>query len=212
MSKIFDRREAVAGMGAVTLESLLAARCSLLAARGSDSSSGSASTSVSTTQGTTATVEPQTRAAADLFDDSSSCTLTAEETEVPYYFDADAIRSDIREDRPGDHPAPRHPRPRGGRVQSARQRCHPPLALRRRRRLLRLRVGVNGAGGRSGGPPPGGGGPGGGSEPTDEQTYLRGAQVTNSDGIASSRRSSRAGTEATPCTSTRRSTSTSAPC
>ena len=55
----------------------------------------------------------------------------------------------------GDHPAPRHPRPRGGRVQSARQRCHPPLALRRRRRLLRLRVGVNGAGGGSGGPPQG---------------------------------------------------------
>jgi len=35
------------------------------------------------------------------FGDSSSCTLTAEQTEGPYYFDADAIRRDIREDREG---------------------------------------------------------------------------------------------------------------
>ncbi len=36
-------------------------------------------------------------------------------------------------------------------------------------------------GGGGGGPPGGGGGPGGG--PTDEETYLRGAQATNEDGI-----------------------------
>ena len=38
---------------------------------------------------------------AELFDESSACTLTAEQTEGPYYFDADKIRSDIREDREG---------------------------------------------------------------------------------------------------------------
>ena len=60
-------------------------------------------TTVSTTDGATTTVEPRTTASAtaDLFDDSSSCTLTAEQTEGPYYFDVDSIRSDIREDRKG---------------------------------------------------------------------------------------------------------------
>ena len=69
--------------------------------RGGD---GDSTTDVSTTDGGTTTVEPKTRtgaATAELFDDSSSCTLTVEETEGPYYFDADSIRSDIREDREG---------------------------------------------------------------------------------------------------------------
>lgn len=34
-------------------------------------------------------------------DPARSCTLTREPTEGPYYFDVDAIRSDIREDRQG---------------------------------------------------------------------------------------------------------------
>ncbi|MDP9188028.1 MAG: intradiol ring-cleavage dioxygenase, partial [Actinomycetota bacterium] len=38
---------------------------------------------------------------AALFDDTSSCTLTPELTEGPFYFDVDAIRSDIREGREG---------------------------------------------------------------------------------------------------------------
>ncbi len=50
------------------------------------------------TEGTRA----QTGAATnDLFDGAASCTLTPEETEGPFYFDADSIRSDIREDRTG---------------------------------------------------------------------------------------------------------------
>ena len=35
------------------------------------------------------------------FDDARSCTVTAEQTEGPFYFDVDKIRSDIREDRDG---------------------------------------------------------------------------------------------------------------
>ena len=173
MTRTFNRREAVSGLGAVTLGSLLAA-C------GSDSSSGSTSTSVSTTGGTTTNVETKTSASDDLFGDSSSCTLTAEETEGPYYFDADAIRSDIREDSEGTTLR------LAIRVRDAGE-CKP---------LGNAVVDIwhcdaggvysgfesasNGAGGQGGGPPPGGGG---GSEPTDEKTYLRGAQVTNSDGI-----------------------------
>jgi len=49
-------------------------------------------------------VSPQTSsspALRELFDRAGSCAVTAEQTEGPYYFDADAIRSDIREDRAG---------------------------------------------------------------------------------------------------------------
>ena len=52
----------------------------------------------------TATVEPKrtpATATAELFDESASCELTPQATEGPYYFDVDSIRSDIREDREG---------------------------------------------------------------------------------------------------------------
>ena len=88
------RRGALAGLGTVSLASLLTA-C------GADEKT---TTEVATTEGGTATVEPSTRtgtSTTELFDDSSACTLTPEQTEGPYYFDADAIRSDITEDREG---------------------------------------------------------------------------------------------------------------
>jgi protocatechuate 3,4-dioxygenase beta subunit len=100
MTSRFNRRKALAGFGSVTLGSLLAA-C------GKDEpKAGSQTTTaeVATTDGGTTTVEPKTStsaAAGELLGDDSSCTLTAEQTEGPYYFDADAIRSDIREDRDG---------------------------------------------------------------------------------------------------------------
>jgi protocatechuate 3,4-dioxygenase beta subunit len=65
---------------------------------------GATSAEVPTAEGTTATVQPQTTsssATADLFADAATCTLTTELTEGPYYFDVDSIRSDIREDRVG---------------------------------------------------------------------------------------------------------------
>jgi protocatechuate 3,4-dioxygenase beta subunit len=93
MTSTFNRRKALAGFGSVALGSLLAA-C------GGD---GETTTQVTTTDGGTATVQPRTTAddTAALFDDSSACTLTAEQTEGPYYFDADRIRTDITEDRDG---------------------------------------------------------------------------------------------------------------
>jgi protocatechuate 3,4-dioxygenase beta subunit len=98
MTSTFNRRKALAGFGSVALGSLLAA-CG-----GNDDGGGSAATTdVPTTDGGTATVQPRTNGddTAALFDDSSSCTLTAEQTEGPYYFDADRIRTDITEDRDG---------------------------------------------------------------------------------------------------------------
>jgi protocatechuate 3,4-dioxygenase beta subunit len=99
MDPKLTRRMALAGLGTVTLGSLLAA-C------GGDDEPTPTTADVPTTEGGTATVEPSTPAggsggAASLLDDSSACTLTPEQTEGPYYFDADSIRSDIREDREG---------------------------------------------------------------------------------------------------------------
>ena len=74
-----SRREALAGLGTVSLGTLLAA-CS------DDDDEGA--------PGAQSTESSR-------FDDSPSCTLTAEQTEGPYYFDVDAIRSDIRADRDG---------------------------------------------------------------------------------------------------------------
>jgi protocatechuate 3,4-dioxygenase beta subunit len=86
-----NRRQALAGLGSVSLGALLAA-CA------DDEKTGGAGAA------TTAASEPRTRSGgdlADLFDDSSSCTLTPQLTEGPFYFDADSIRSDVREDREG---------------------------------------------------------------------------------------------------------------
>jgi protocatechuate 3,4-dioxygenase beta subunit len=72
-----SRRQAIAGLGTVSLGALLAA-CN------DDDAPRRASTSTT-----------------DVLDEGSTCTLTPEQTEGPYYFDVDSIRSDIREDREG---------------------------------------------------------------------------------------------------------------
>jgi protocatechuate 3,4-dioxygenase beta subunit len=164
MTRSFSRRRALAAFGSVSLGALLAA-C------GDGGGGGGESTDVSTTDGGTTTVEPKTKsgsATSALFDDSSSCTLTLQETEGPYYFDADSIRGDIREDRKG-----------------ARLR----LAIRVRdadscKPLKNAVVDIwhcDALGVYSGFEAASTGGPGGGR--TDNERYLRGAQVTNADGI-----------------------------
>ncbi|MFI7227996.1 hypothetical protein ACIBO5_32670 [Nonomuraea angiospora] len=53
---------------------------------------------------TGASVTPAATTAADLaslFDGAGTCKLTSTTTQGPYYFDADKIRSDIREDKQG---------------------------------------------------------------------------------------------------------------
>ena len=95
VTRPINRRQALAGIGSVSLGALLAA-C------GTDDPETTAPTAeVETTTGATTTVETHGGGdLASLFDDTS-CTLTPEQTEGPFYFDADAIRSDIREDRDG---------------------------------------------------------------------------------------------------------------
>jgi len=166
MTTRLTRRRALGTFGTVSLGTLLAA-----CGGGGRGDGATTEADVPTTEGGTATVQPQSTQSADtagLFDDSSACTLTPELTEGPYYFDADSIRSDVREDRDG-------------------------VALR-----LAVRVRDAGdcapianavvdiwhcdAGGLySGFESASTGGPGGGR--SDEETYLRGAQVTNADGV-----------------------------
>lgn len=85
MSSRLNRRQVLAGMGSVSLGALVAA-CG-----GNGEGAPAASRR-----------EPPPGATRDeLFADAPSCSLTPEQTEGPFYFDADAIRSDIREDRDG---------------------------------------------------------------------------------------------------------------
>lgn len=80
-------------MGSVSLGTLLAA-C------GSDGDT--APGGPPTGDGRPVEVEPRKgRDLEDLFDETSACTLTAEQIEGPFYFEADTIRTDIREDREG---------------------------------------------------------------------------------------------------------------
>ena len=91
-----SRRTALAGISSIGLGALLAA-C------GKDGASGGTGQATTTT-GASASVSPQAVTTEDLtalFANAGTCTLTAETTQGPYYFDADKIRSDIREDRAG---------------------------------------------------------------------------------------------------------------
>lgn len=83
-----SRRRVISGVSSISLGSLLAA-CG-----GDDAPTVTTSTGVSVAPTTTA--DPNS-----LFAGSSICSLTATTTQGPYYFDADKIRSDIREDRQG---------------------------------------------------------------------------------------------------------------
>ena len=91
-----SRRQALAGLGSVSLGVLIAA-CS------DDDDSSALDPETQTNTDTTPDVEPKTSSGdlASRFDDAAACRQTAEETEGPFYFDVDKIRSDIREDREG---------------------------------------------------------------------------------------------------------------
>jgi protocatechuate 3,4-dioxygenase beta subunit len=160
------RRAALAAFGTVSLGVLLEA-CT------GDPETSVTSAPIRTSDGSTATVQPQSPAGSDLaamFDDAATCSLSPEGTEGPFYFDVDSIRTNIVEDREGT------PLRLGIRVQEAGD-CTA---------LANAVVDVwhcDAEGSYSGfeAASQGGGFSGG---PTDEETYLRGAQVTNADGIA----------------------------
>jgi protocatechuate 3,4-dioxygenase beta subunit len=141
---------------------------SVLAACGGDDGT----TEVETTDGATATVQAKTDGRAtltELFDQSASCSLTPEQTEGPFYFDVDKIRSDVREDRDGT------PLRLALRVRDA-GRCEPiedAVVEIWHCDALGVYSGL-GSASTAGGPT---------ADGQAEETFLRGAQVTNGDGI-----------------------------
>jgi protocatechuate 3,4-dioxygenase beta subunit len=177
--RLFNRRDTLTGLGGVGL-GLLAVAC------GSSSNVSDAAKASSTTG-----ASPPTGA-------STACVLTPEVTEGPYFIQGDQIRRDITEGRPG---APLELRIS---VMDA-STCQP---------LTDASVDIwhcdaggtysgftqasqsGGPGGGGGGPGgPGGGGPGGPGGPgggggggsqssTDSTRFLRGIQMTDSDGLA----------------------------
>nr|MDT0657248.1 hypothetical protein [Micromonospora sp. DSM 115978] len=197
-----SRRALLAGVSSVGLGALITACGS--------------GTPVTTSTG--ATVSPEATTSADLtglFDGANVCALSPSTTQGPYYFDADKVRSDIREDREGTTL-------RVAIKVMESESCAPlpnavveiwhcdAAGLYSGAESLSSGGGQNGggqpggqgdggqpagtppSGQPGGGQPPGGGGPGadGGANdgaadltPVDDKRYLRGAQITNADGI-----------------------------
>ncbi|MFD0527151.1 protocatechuate dioxygenase [Kitasatospora arboriphila] len=181
-----SRRTALAGLGSIGLGALLAA-----CGRG-----GGSTTTATASDGATVSVSPQATGTADLtglFAGANTCTLAPSTTQGPYYFDADKVRSDIREDRQGSRLR------LAIRVQDSEScRAVPDAvveiwhcdAASHYSGAEALSTGGGGApGGAPGRPDGNGGGGGGGSQadlvPQDDKRYLRGAQVTDTNGIVS---------------------------
>lgn len=95
MTPNMTRRHALAALGSAGLGGFLAA-----CGNGDDGGGATTTTSAADDPTTTSPAGGATDLAS-MFDEASSCTLTPEETEGPYYIDVDAIRSDIRDGRPG---------------------------------------------------------------------------------------------------------------
>lgn len=154
-----SRRSALAGMGTITLGALLAA-CG-----GGDGEKPAASGSS--------------------FTGANTCRMTSATTQGPYYFDADKVRGDIREDREGT-------KLRLAIKVLDSETCKPvPNAVvdiwhcDAKGLYSGAESLSQGGGGAAPGGPPTGAPPGGGGdlEPADDKRYLRGTQVTDKNGV-----------------------------
>jgi len=163
-SELLSRRQAIgllAGLGA----GVVAAACG----GGGSSSKGASSTTTtrSSSSGTSATTGSK----------GAACVLTPEVTEGPYYLDIDKVRSDITEGKAGT--------PLDLKITVVDASGCTPI------RDAAIDVWHCDAGGvysgfsqaSAGGPGGPGGGPGGSQPATDNQTFLRGTQLTDAGGL-----------------------------
>jgi protocatechuate 3,4-dioxygenase beta subunit len=95
------RRQALGAIGGLGVGAFLAA-CS---GGGGDRSSSGSTSSTTARRGTTTTGAAGSGSAdaglTALFDDAATCSITPEQTEGPFYVDTDQVRRDITEDRDG---------------------------------------------------------------------------------------------------------------
>jgi protocatechuate 3,4-dioxygenase beta subunit len=171
MAQQIDRRKALAVFGSVGLGVVAAACGSSGPSDAAKASEGSAATSTTGAAGASGAAGATGAITADMFDAAAACSLTPEETEGPFWFDVDSVRSDIREDETGSNLRV------GVRVRDASS-CAPLASSIVE--LWHADAEGNYSGFDSGSS---GGGPGGGSGSRSGTTYLRGSQVTNADGI-----------------------------
>ena len=97
--RTISRRRALGVGGTVGLAGLIAA-----CAPGTKTTNTAASTSTSafaTSTTSVAAAAANEQKLRELLNAAPSCVTTPEETQGPYYFDVDSIRSNITEDRPG---------------------------------------------------------------------------------------------------------------
>jgi protocatechuate 3,4-dioxygenase beta subunit len=181
---LISRRRALSLGGTVSLGALVAA-CT-----------GSSTTTATTAPSSTTPLTPSSTASSDviaLLNQANTCTTAKEETQGPYWFDVDAIRSDVRDGRPG---AELVLAVRAHDVSSCSNGSAPMPIANSVLEIWHCDAGgvYSGFESASGGGPGGGGG-GGTSDgsyssgdqeasPGDDGTYLRGAQVADANGIA----------------------------
>ncbi|MFF0815288.1 intradiol ring-cleavage dioxygenase [Rhodococcus sp. NPDC003318] len=204
-----SRRRALALGGTVGLSGLIAA-CAGNGSSGSSSTSAAAATTGSGASGSA----PASSDVMALLAQAPQCVTSLEETQGPYWFDVDSIRNDIREDRPGttfelalrvQEAATCTPEGGGGVANAVVEIWHCDAGGV----YSGFESGSLGANGAppSGRPPTGGQAPQGGAgapggeasgetsngsysvgdieaTTTDDGTYLRGAQTTDSNGVA----------------------------
>jgi protocatechuate 3,4-dioxygenase beta subunit len=170
-----DRRQALRLLGAAGVSSVALGACRGSEGTGSSQPAGDGGQP----PGTTAAPSASAPVTAETFKGAAACALTPEQTEGPYYIDVDMIRGDIREDRQGV------PLRLAARVMDV-DGCTPV-------KDAVFDVWHCDAGGlysgfeqasRGSGGPPGRGSANPGAAGTDQTRYLRGAQVTNAEGIA----------------------------
>jgi protocatechuate 3,4-dioxygenase beta subunit len=181
---LISRRRALSLGGTVSLGALVAACTS-----SPPSSPTSSSSSVA------AALTPSSTASTDvlaLLDQANTCTTAKEETQGPYWFDVDSIRSDLRENRPG---TPLVLAVRAHDLSSCSNGAAPTPIANSVVEIWHCDAGGVYSGFESSSAGPGGGGSGDTSDgsyssgdneasPSDDGTYLRGAQVADSHGVA----------------------------
>ena len=189
---IISRRRALSLGGTIGLGSLLAA-CTGDQATSTDAAPSSASPTATPSASPPSSMSlPTTAAAADsdliaALDAGRTCSPSPEQTEGPFWFDVDSIRSDIREDRPGT------PLELAFRVHDVSACSDGGQAVPVSNAVVE--IWHCDAGGRYSGFESGAAGRGGGTSdggysvgdreaaPSDDGTYLRGAQVADRNGI-----------------------------